>query len=406
VIQFLKNFGKENIKLNLISRNIEESNINKFRQYQYELWKDFIIYGLQYLIKLGLRYDPNYFDPVSPQIDVIPDIAYNKINHFATSIIKISLIPKITYVQFSFPELVDGMFFKLNGVLYCPILYILDEPIILKKKSILLKSLFQPITLFLENKRAIFMGINIHINDFLQLLTHSWTDEEKYIIQKELNVNLYSKHIDELIDQFSKKLNTEKDYDAIKNRINEIFFDSWSMALFQKFYNVHPDIDNVLKIAIKRRIENKSELFIDLRYKRLSFIEPLLNPFSKSIRQASLSLIKGHQPKQTLIGFDSIIKMFFNELHGNVFYDTVNGLSSILAHKATFKNPFGTERLPSIVSAIHPTHKGRICPNTISNHDPGEMISLVPNQKIDLETGRFLFSDDELIDIENKCKHI
>ena len=61
------------------------------------------------------------------------------------------------------------------------------------------------------------------------------------------------------------------------------------------------------KIKDDRKIDVKKEY--DAIY---SFIEPLLNPFSKSIRQDSLSLIKGHQPKQTLIGFDSIIKMFFN----------------------------------------------------------------------------------------------
>ena len=387
--------------MNLIVRSIEDSNINKFRQYQYDLWYKFITYGLQYLVKFGLNYDPNIFNPNNPKIEIIPDVAYNRINHFATHILKISILPKNTFVQFSFPELIDEMFFKLNGVLYCPILYILDEPIILKKKSILLKSLFQPITLFLENRRAIFMGINIHINDFLQLMTYDWTDLEKQIIEKELKVNLNAKKINDLIDQFSKKLNTEKKYEAIKEKINLIFFDGWSMELFEKFYDIYPNIDNVLKIAIRRRIENKECAFTDLRYKRLSFIEPLLNPFSKAIRQASLSLIKGIQPKQSLLAFDSIIKMFFNELHGNVFYDTVNGLSSILAHKATFKNPFGTERLPSSVSAIHPSHKGRICPNTISNHDPGEMVSLVPNQKIDLETGRFIFDVDELDSFEN-----
>lgn len=392
--------------MNLITRNIEDSNITQFRQHQHMLWSKFIIYGLQYLIKLGLKYDPAILNPNNPNIEIIPDIAYNRINHFATSIIKINIVPKNTFIQFSLPELIDGVFFKLNGVLYCPILYILDEPIILKKKSILLKSLFQPITLFLENKRAIFMGINIHINDFLQLMTYSWSSNEKYLIESRLHINLHGKTIDELIEQFSKKLNTDTTYEAIKAKINAVFFDEWSMHLFQKFYDIHPDIDNVLKIAIKRKIENLGAEFTDLRYKRLSFIEPLLNPFSKSIRQASLSLIKGNQPKHTLLQFDTIIKMFFNELHGNVFYDTVNGLSSILTHKATFKNPFGTEKLPSSVSSIHPSHKGRICPNTISNHDPGEMISLVPNQNIDLETGRFIFSEEELLTIEQKCKNL
>ena len=394
--------------MNLIKREIKPSVINEFRKYQYSLWKDLIINGVNYLIKFGLNYDRHIFNPSNPQINIIPDLSYCKIAHYATKIVKLQLesnTNKPLFLQFSFPELIDDIFFKLNNVLYIPMVYILDEPIVIKVKSIALKSLFQPITIFLENNRVIFMGINIHIEDFFQFMTYTWSNSEKVAIQQHLSLDLNIKKIDTLISFFASKLNTEKEYIKIKKRINELFFDDYTYDIYKKFYNIEPDIDTVLKIAIKRKIDNTKIEFIDLRYKRLSFIEPILTPFFKAVRLTTTMLIKGQQVRNTLIPFESIIKNFFNELHGEIFYDTVNGLTSILAHKASFKNPYSTESLPSIVSSIHPTHKGRICPNTISNHNPGEMVSLIPNQKIDFETGRFIFSEQELKELEEYDMH-
>ena len=65
-------------------------------------------------------------------------------------------------------------------------------------------------------------------------------------------------------------------------------------------------------------------------------------------------------------------------------------------HKATFDNPYGSGELPKEVSSIHWTHKGRICPNSISNKKSGRDIFLVPNQNIDLDYGIFKFTDEEM----------
>ena len=147
--------------------------------------------------------------------------------------------------------------------------------------------------------------------------------------------------------------------------------------------------------------------FIDLRFKRLTFIEPLLRPYFKSITQASSLLLKGIQPRTLNIKLDSIVKKgFFGDLDGNSLYDLVNGFSGILSHKASFKNPFGKGELPKEVSSIHFTHKGRICTSSISNHDPGQIINLIPDQDIDYRYGIFMFTDEELEKFKNEDEEL
>lgn len=142
--------------------------------------------------------------------------------------------------------------------------------------------------------------------------------------------------------------------------------------------------------------EGKTYKFNDLRHKRLIFIEMLLKPYFKAISTASKALINGHQVFTSKLSGEDLVQNFFKNLHANSFYDTVNGYSGILAHKATFKNPYGSSELPKEVASIHWTHKNRICPNSISNKDAGQDIFLVPDQDIDLDYGIFKFKPEEM----------
>jgi hypothetical protein len=74
------------------------------------------------------------------------------------------------------------------------------------------------------------------------------------------------------------------------------------------------------------------------------------------------------------------------------FYGIVNGYSGLLDLKATFKNPNSQNELPSEVSSIHPSYKHKIDIISISNTQPGRVISLVPQQNLkSLKYGLFDF---------------
>lgn len=389
--------------MNLIQHHVHDSVVANFRSFQYGLSLDLIQVGMNYLIKHGLEYDPAFYDPNDQlSIQIVEDFTYCKIKHYAQKILKIKIKDdKNWFMYIGFPDLLDGTFFRLNSTLYCPLYYIQDEPIVLKEKSIVLQSLFYPITLYFNDNRAIFMGNNIMLNTFLQLLTNDWPLDARKILTGLYDVD-YSRCIKTNIQSLSEKLNVEESLEAIKDKINSIFFDDWTKQLYEQFYNIEPTIDNVLKIAMFRKWkmatgEFEKPSFIDLRYKRLTFIEPILRPFFKAVSWACGELVRGNQPKSLKMNDMAIIsKKFFSDLNGRSWYDTVNGFSSILAHRASFENPFGTSRLPSEVSSIHWTHMGKICPNSITNQKPGYSVSLIPDQDIDLKFGIFDFTEEEL----------
>ena len=77
------------------------------------------------------------------------------------------------------------------------------------------------------------------------------------------------------------------------------------------------------------------------------------------------------------------------------FYGVVNGFGgSLLDLKATFKNPNSVGELPNEVSSIHPSYKHKIDLVSISNTDPGKVVSLVPDQNLkSLRYGIFDFDN-------------
>lgn len=387
--------------MNLIHSNSNESIISAFRSFQYAKMDYLLDIGIRYLQNLGMQLDPAFYPPNGGGIQKVEDCVYSRISHFACTTYKIKLdnTKNNWFLYCSVPDLIQGTFFKLNQTYYIPILYIADEPIVLKENSITIQSLFQPITLFFKDSRVIFMGHNIVLSDFFNFMSYDWHPNLRKHIEVLLNVR-FTKSLDQLITIFSEKLNCIQDYNTIKQRMNLLFFDPWTAGLYKRFYNVNT-FDEILQKSLFKRyeqiVEHKTYKFNDLRHKRLVFIEMLLKPYFKAISNVTKLLLNNKPIYSTKLKINEIVENFYSNLHGNSIYDTTNGFTGILAHKATFKNPYGSGELPKEVASIHWTHKNRICPNSISNHDSGQDIFLVPNQNIDLDYGVFDFSEEEML---------
>lgn len=387
--------------MNLVQEQQYGSVISYFRAFQYAKLDYLIDLGMQYLINLGLNVDPNVYSG-EQSIEKVYDSVYSRIYHFACTIYKIQIkktVPTNYFMYVSIPNLLNEMFFKLNSTYYIPILYIVDEPIVVKENSVTVQSLFQPITFYFTESRVIFMGNNYNLSDFLNLLTYNWDASLRNHTQKLFNIQ-FNPNINPIVSLVASKLNCLADHNIIINLINTLFFDPYTAALYKQFYDVNTFDEILLKVLQKRydrQVNGIKYKFNDLRYKRLVFIEMILKPFFKAISMFSgIILNKNQQTFNLKLKINEIVENFYMNLHGQCLYDTVNGFSGILAHKATFKNPYGSGELPKEVSSIHWTHKGRICPNSISNHDAGQDVFLVPNQDIDLEYGIFKFTPEEM----------
>jgi hypothetical protein len=250
----------------------------------------------------------------------------------------------------------------------------------------MLYSLFKTITIFHKDGRVIFLGNNITISKFFRLF-YDFNDA-KYICETVFNSKYTDDSLDNVKRYFSKILNCNMD--DIYQKIDDLFFDDWTVELYCKCYNLNnPTLKDILDLSLKVIEERPS--VIDLNHRRLVFIEHLMRPLITAVSTLVMMLMNGRQILKFPMDSVSIIDYFFSDkgLQSNFFYDIDNGYNGLLSLKASFKSPGGDKAMPSEISSIHPTYKGRICPTTVSNKSTGQVIALVPEQKIDLKFGLF-----------------
>lgn len=383
-------------QMNLISRDTSSStDLMNFRSYQYGLIYDFIKISFEYINRFG-------FDCNNYSVEILQDKTYHSKNHYAFDKLRIKLNnSKNNFLELDIPKLIDGMFFKLKGVYYVPLIYILDEPVTFKKSSIKLNSLFRPITLYTNDNRVILNGHNIPISRFLRLYS---PDEGTTKEVCELFKTQYMQEsLDESVYNISKLILCKNDLDSLIAFIENTFFDGWTKGLYQAHYQKENiNMISIFEIIIDRIIKKQHIEFNDLTHKRLVFIELILDPLFKSINRFISSIKRNTDQAHIPIKANAIINHFYSSgnmgigvqkkyrgLSGNNLYSIVNGFSGLIGLKASFENPKSQSELPKSISSIHENYKGKICPVTISNKNPGVISTLVPDQKIDLRYGLF-----------------
>jgi len=371
-----------------------------FRKYQYEFILDFIINCIDFISHQG----DNYLEVTDAEIN--ERINYTGVKNSKLSHIKITTKNNITntesiFTSFFVPTLIDNSHFYLNGCYYTPCVYLVDYPIAIKKKSIMISSLFNSISLYDYDNSATFTGRNFPLDSFIQLfIDFNNPSYQNYIDLKQLNHKEWDE--DNLIELYSKKFSIKKkSKDKIIERIEALFFDNYTFHLYKACYNLDEvNLKNIILKSLELIDSNQDTAFNNLNYKRIVFMEYLLSPFLKRCSALANEVSKG-VPKEYLKVDEFFINKYYLTstnskdvtgktilgLSGNFIYDTKNLFSSILQPKATFITP-GMLRPPKEVNYIHDSHFRKICPITVSSIDPGESVSLIPDIELN-EFGMF-----------------
>ena len=372
-------------KNNLDNDNLIE--ISNFRKEQYNNLNFYLLNIFNYLFKIS-----DGFIKLT-QINIEKEIKYCGLNGYKQRKVKIFIQDQNNpneeklFLSFNIPELVNDNFFYISGCYYCPALYILDYPIIYKSESIKLYGLINSLTIYLKpgSSRAIFGGKNIPIQYFLQWFIDDDTLLEDIENKFKIDSTIYNQKI--LLSYFSNLFNCTEDKEEIDTILNDLFFDEYTYNLYKKCYNIEFNIRSLINYSLRNFVNDITINFVDLKHKRLIFMEQLLSPLFKKISDLSFTIIKGIKQDAISLSENEIIKFFMTNLKHQFYYDLVNLYSGIAIHKASFMN-CNSKTAPKEISSVHESHFGKICPATISAQKPGENISIVSGTKID-EYGLF-----------------
>jgi hypothetical protein len=366
-------------------------NISDFREAQYKLIEYFVHLSIEYISKQNNNYlSVNH-------VNIQNQLTYNGIYFNEMMNVIVYTDNRCTnqtkqFFKFLIPSLIDKTFFVLNDNKFVPTLYLLDQPIVLKDKSIKLTSTFNSISIY--DKLVKFMGINIPASYFLNLFLPD-DNVEYFQLKKDIIKNFKISEIsisdNDLFNYYANILKCDATREKIQEQFNNIFFDDYSKLLYKQYYNLEDNeinMSTILKITNQLRL-NSSELdFIDLTQKRLVFVEVLLWPLFKRIAYTAVQASRGYYVDEILFDQFELVKNFYINLHNKFLYDNVNAFDTILQHKICMMNP-NAEQSPGVIANLHKTHYKQICPTSISSQKPGETLYIVPEAELDI-FGKFV----------------
>lgn len=379
--------------MNLLNKVVEVTDIKqnyltigKFRQEQYNLIEYFMKLAVDYISKQNKNYLKLH------KITIGPVLTYTSIhNSMLTSIsVEVTTTSDPTKTKLLFkallPTLIEGSFFIINENYYVPTVYILDKPIVIKKNSIKLSSTFNSITIY--EKLVTFMGTNIPAKYFLDLFLDSSIQEyndlkrqfcSKFrIVQQSISEN-------DLLNYYSNMLKCNPNRKEICEYYEKVFFDDYTKLLYQNCYNFKEEeitIPNLLKKVLEITDTLEEDNFIDLKYKRVVFIEALLSPLFKRIALAASQAARGFQVTEISMDQLELVKHFHIGLSSRFIYDSANAYDVTFKHRAYMLNP-NAENAPGIIANLHPTHYKRICPISVSAQRPGEAVYITAETLLD-----------------------
>ena len=338
--------------------------LTKFRCVQQELIERSIAeYGLKYLRSIGVPIQ-------SYSINVVDRAEYTTCVGSALREVTIK-VNNMTFMTYLVPKLLHDYMYIINGTKYVPKIYLDSVPIVIKKRSIKLFSLFQPITIYYTDKRVTFMGTNIPMHYFF----HAVFDE-----LPDISFQFGSQPAD-LVSYWVNMLGCEPDLDVIRTTLNKLFFDEYTRTLYKKVYDL-PD-DFTLADIVARALKERSDVpeFADLSFKRLVLAEMIMQSVIKKFGQMAYRWCKQQLRLEPVQMTQLIVLKQFFDNGGDYLYDIVNGFVPILGRKATFDHPT-FERLPPSVHSLDKSHYKRVCPITVSSVEPGIVVSLIHDIKL------------------------
>ncbi len=397
--------------MNLLQNRIKEVNtetltISSFREQQYALLDEFMTLIISYVSKQNNNYLQLHSKTCNPRITyqgIYNTELLQVETHVNSTNIKDQTVSTKLFFKLLVPKLINGTFFMINGNYYIPTLYILDKPIVIKKKSIKLYSLFNSLSISLSHDIATFTRANIPLMYLFSTFLETPDEIQLYKdIADKYKIKYNPKTEAEILNYFGHNINRNTREDIIKY-FEDLFFDDYTKYLYKNCYKdlfteETLTLKNVLIQSMTMLLQNKIPEYIDLHHKRLVFMELLLSPLFKRIGNLAQQAARGFYPDYMKIDQLQILKHFLSShdkskkgsegMSGNYLYDTVNLMSGMLSHKVSMVNP-GSTNPPSSISNTHPSHLRRVCPISVSNQKPGEVVSVLPTAQFD-NCGQFI----------------
>lgn len=368
---------------------------SNYRHYQFQQLKNIAKNLVDYISKQNNNYLT--FDSVQTYELIDYFGMYNScLSRLIINVINNKTNERKVLLDILYPTLIDGYLFYINGNYYTPSMYIDDYPISVKKNFIIMQSYFKNNIIIKKQTQDVKIGGSLNIKMYhLGLLLFRETDDFELFGEfcEHLKINPTDIGDGNLFMYFKKKLSKSTSLKDVYTRLEDLFLDKNTAELYEDCYGFKPTLYNAFKKMMDTVIHYTEPTAIDLKEKRLTFLENIFEPVFTRVIKLSKQATTGYVNDEIRIDNMSIIKHFLKApqptkqnsmltgLSGNYIYNITNLYSGVLKMKTTTVKP-GINNPSKDIQNIDDSHFGRICPITVSSDKVGATVSVIPDTPV------------------------
>lgn len=339
---------------------------------------------------------PGNFTGSVTKEDQISDYLGEQASYFEKIIIKMGADNHDQKVELLYPKLLQGNYFRMNGSLYIPILFLERSPLDVLKDAKKGNKIFVNLlptfnlTFNFQKNEVLFRKKTVELNTFMRVLFANEIDyyedliRAKVITRCELPAHEINAHVYKMMGFYETSF-----FDVHKIGLAQ-FFDEYILldyfrGMFKDFFDVD-NIKDIVKLVVKYHVDDIDINMSDLTNRRIVMNEYLINPIYEMYLRLLYGAIDKNEKQQFLPTMNSrvlITSGFRGLMHAGQYFNISLPYTSPLINKVSQDIYIINDgRIPKSWTANHPSGFGKLCPISVSAQKMGSNLVFTNNTRI------------------------
>jgi len=299
-------------------------------------------------------------------------------------------------ISLLYPKLLQGNYFRMNGSLYIPILFLERSPIdVLKdpkkgnKIFINLLPTFN-LTFNFQKNEVLFRKKSVELNTFMKALFK--TDIEVYDDLVDAEIIEQCEYADDERDAHVYKMMGfhETEFFSSKELDLDTFFDEYILldyfkGMFKDMFNID-NIKDIVKMVIKYHVDDIDINMSDIKHRRIVMNEYLINPIYEMYLRLLYGAIDKNEKQAFLPTMNQRVVVtagFRGLMHAGQYYNISLPYTNPLINKVSQDIYIINDgRIPKSWTANNPSGFGKLCPISVSAQKMGSNLVFTNDTRI------------------------
>jgi len=338
---------------------------------------------------------PGNFKGVVSHEDNISGYLGEQASYFEKIIIKMEADNHEQKLELLYPKMMQGNYFRMNGSMYVPILFLERSPIdVLKDEKKGNKIFINMLPTFnltfnFQKNEVLFRKKTVELTTFLKVLYSNNDYYKKLVSDGVIEECIYS-DLERASHVYKMMGFHETDFFTENGLKLSDFFDKYILldyfrGMFNDFFGVD-NIKDIVKLVVKYHVEDININMSDLQNRRIVMNEYLINPIYEMYLRLLYGAIDKNEKQAFLPTMNSrvlITSGFRGLMHAGQYFNISLPYTSPVINKVSQDIYIINDgRIPKSWTANHPSGFGKLCPISVSAQKMGSNLVFTNDTRI------------------------